>query len=162
MQSKLLYRHTRTQSVLQAMSTSEQPLIELVNVHKSFGTKSVLNGVSFSIMKGEALGIIGPSGTGKSTVLKIMAGLLEPDAGDVYIRGKKVEGLISDKKSESSSDSMGLRVGLVFQSGALFDSLTVKENVGFLLYEHSDLPSVVIDELVSEGLEKVGLKGKYL
>ena len=128
-----------------------------MDVYKSFGSKKVLNGVSFSIMKGEALGIIGPSGTGKSTVLKIMAGLLEPDAGHVYIRGKRVQGLLSDKGN--SSEALGLRVGLVFQSGALFDSLTVRENVGFLLYEHSDLPSAVIDKLVSQGLEKVGLKG---
>ena len=148
---------------------NEVPLIELVNVKKAFGTKRVLNGVSFKVMKGEAIGVIGPSGTGKSTVLKIMAGLLEPDSGEVYIRGKKVEGLLADTmkqgnaKGQGSGSAVGggtgLRIGLVFQSAALFDSLTVRENVGFLLYEHSDLPQKVIDGLVTEVLLKVGLRG---
>jgi ABC-type transporter Mla maintaining outer membrane lipid asymmetry ATPase subunit MlaF len=79
------------------------------------------------IRHGEAVGVIGPSGTGKSTILKIMAGLLAPDKGEVYIRGKKRAGLISDEEIS------GLRIGLVFQSAALFDSLSVRENVGFLL-----------------------------
>uniref|UniRef100_A0A0R0ID89 ABC transporter domain-containing protein n=1 Tax=Glycine max TaxID=3847 RepID=A0A0R0ID89_SOYBN len=102
---------------------------------------------------GEAVGIIGPSGTGKSTVLKIIAGLLAPDKGEVYIRGKKRVGLVSD------DDISGLRIGLVFQSAALFDSLTVRENVGFLLYEHSSMSEDQISELVTETLAAVGLKG---
>lgn len=128
-------------------------LIECRNVHKSFGEKHVLRGVSFKIRHGEAVGIIGPSGTGKSTILKIMAGLLAPDKGELYICGKKRHGLISDEEIS------GLRIGLVFQSAALFDSLTVRENVGFMLYEHSNLPMDRIAELVTESLEAVGLKG---
>ncbi|RZC63456.1 hypothetical protein C5167_025210 [Papaver somniferum] len=140
-------------------------LIECRDVYKSFGEKHILNGVSFKIRHGEAVGIIGPSGTGKSTVLKIIAGLLAPDKGEVYIRGRKRRGLISD------DDMSGLRIGLVcsfpvtltlllvFQSAALFDSLTVRENVGFLLYENSDMSEDQISELVTENLAAVGLKG---
>ncbi|KAB1228094.1 Protein TRIGALACTOSYLDIACYLGLYCEROL 3, chloroplastic [Morella rubra] len=104
------------------------------------------------IRHGEAVGIIGPSGTGKSTVLKIIAGLLAPDKGEVYIRGRKRVGLISDEEIS------GLRIGLVFQSAALFDSMTVRENVGFLLYENSSMSDEKISELVTETLAAVGLK----
>ncbi|XP_059435792.1 protein TRIGALACTOSYLDIACYLGLYCEROL 3, chloroplastic-like [Corylus avellana] len=127
-------------------------LIECRDVYKSFGEKQILRGVSFKIRHGEAVGIIGPSGTGKSTVLKIIAGLLAPDKGEVYIRGRKRVGLISDEEIS------GLRIGLVFQSAALFDSLTVRENVGFLLYENSSMPECKISELVTETLAAVGLK----
>ncbi|ESW11735.1 hypothetical protein PHAVU_008G055500 [Phaseolus vulgaris] len=128
-------------------------LIECRDVYKSFGEKKILNGVSFKIRHGEAVGIIGPSGTGKSTVLKIIAGLLAPDRGEVYIRGKKRVGLVSD------DDISGLRIGLVFQSAALFDSMSVRENVGFLLDEHSSMSKDQISELVKETLAAVGLKG---
>ncbi|KAJ3681177.1 hypothetical protein LUZ60_015666 [Juncus effusus] len=128
-------------------------LIECRDVHKSFGDKHILKGVSFKIRHGEAVGIIGPSGTGKSTILKVMAGLLAPDKGEVFICGKKRHGLVSDEEIS------GLRIGLVFQSAALFDSLTVRENVGFLLYENSNMPESRIEELVTETLAAVGLKG---
>uniref|UniRef100_A0A2P2LC72 Abc transporter n=1 Tax=Rhizophora mucronata TaxID=61149 RepID=A0A2P2LC72_RHIMU len=128
-------------------------LIECRDVYKSFGEKHILRGVSFKIKDGEAVGIIGPSGTGKSTILKVMAGLLAPDKGEVYIRDRKRDSLIGDKEIP------GLRIGLVFQSAALFDSLTVRENVGFLLYENSSMPEGQISELVRETLAAVGLKG---
>ncbi|KAK2990921.1 hypothetical protein RJ640_028698 [Escallonia rubra] len=166
-------------------------LIECRDVYKSFGEKHILRGVNFKIRHGEAVGIIGPSGTGKSTILKIIAGLLAPDKvlvsyvfqkgllffrpfklalysaypgqnlvssmvneqGEVYIRGRLRRGLISDEEIS------GLRIGLVFQSAALFDSLTVRENVGFLLYEKSSMPEDQIAELVTETLAAVGLKG---
>ncbi|XP_023001882.1 protein TRIGALACTOSYLDIACYLGLYCEROL 3, chloroplastic-like [Cucurbita maxima] len=128
-------------------------LIECRNVYKSFGEKHILRGVSFKIRHGEAVGVIGPSGTGKSTILKIIAGLLSPDKGEVYIRGRKRVGLIDDEELS------GLRIGLVFQSAALFDSLTVRQNVGFLLYENSSLSEDQISALVTENLAAVGLKG---
>lgn len=121
---------------------------------QSFGTKHILNGCSFSIYAGESVGIIGSSGTGKSTTLRLAAGLLEPDAGEIIIKGRARQGLLSD---DDTSDK--LKIGLVFQSGALFDSLSVKENVGFVLYEHTTLPDEEIDRSIADALAKVGLSG---
>eukprot|EP01025_Chloroclados_australasicus_P037807 TRINITY_DN3866_c0_g3_i1.p1 TRINITY_DN3866_c0_g3~~TRINITY_DN3866_c0_g3_i1.p1 ORF type:complete len:413 (-),score=56.16 TRINITY_DN3866_c0_g3_i1:355-1593(-) len=133
-------------------------LIEFRNVHKSFGDKHILRGVNFKIYRGEAVGVIGASGTGKSTALRLIAGLLLPDDGEIYIKGKARKGLLADAPTGQAAPSEGLKVGMVFQSGALFDSLTVGENVGFLLYEHSTLPKRKIEQLVRESLECVGLK----
>ncbi|MFK8184826.1 MAG: ABC transporter ATP-binding protein [Phormidesmis sp.] len=127
------------------------PLVELRGISKQFGNNPVLKSVDFTLNPGEAVAVIGPSGTGKSTILRIVAGLLAPDAGDVWISGQKREGLIED----SSDDSLG--VGMVFQQAALFDSLTVAENVGFLLYQHSHLSSREINRLVRDALATVGL-----
>lgn len=145
--------HLDRVNAFQDLEDGSDVLIECKDVYKSFDEKHILRGVSFKIRDGEAVGIIGPSGTGKSTILKIMAGLLAPDKGEVIIRGKRRKGLISD------DEISGLRIGLVFQSAALFDSLTVRENVGFLLYEHSSMPEDEIATLVTETLAAVGLKG---
>jgi phospholipid/cholesterol/gamma-HCH transport system ATP-binding protein len=127
-----------------------EPLIELKGISKSFGSHKVLDNVDLTIYRGEALGIIGPSGTGKSTVLRIIAGLLAPDEGEIYVQGVRRNGLIED-----GGDPVG--IGMVFQQAALFDSLTVDENVGFLLYQNSRLRRSRIRELVKEKLEMVGL-----
>ncbi len=131
-------------------SESLEPLIELKGVSKTFGSQVILDNVDLTIYRGEALGIIGPSGTGKSTILRIIAGLLPPDSGEVYVLGKKREGWVDD-----IADPIG--VAMVFQQAALFDSLTVTENIGFLLYQHTKLPPKKIEELVNEKLEMVGL-----
>ncbi|MEC4894007.1 MAG: ABC transporter ATP-binding protein [Oscillatoria sp. PMC 1051.18] len=129
-----------------------EPLIELKGISKTFGQNTILDEIDLKIHPGEALVIIGPSGTGKSTILRIVAGLLPQDAGEVYVKGELRQGLIEDR-----TDPIG--IGMVFQQAALFDSLTVDENVGFLLYQHSKLARQKIRQLVEEKLEMVGLKG---
>lgn len=129
-----------------------EPLIELKGISKAFGDKVVLDAVDLTIHRGEALAVVGPSGTGKSTILRIIAGLLAPDAGEIYIQGHRREGLIED-----ADDPIG--IGMVFQQAALFDSLTVDENVGFLLYERSRLSRSQIRQLVEQRLAMVGLSG---
>ncbi len=126
------------------------PLIELKGISKQFGNNRVLDRIDLTLEPGEAIAIIGPSGTGKSTVLRIIAGLLAADEGEVWIGGQQRIGLIED-----SPDPLG--VGMVFQQAALFDSLTVAENVGFLLYQHSRLGDREIKQLVAQALAMVGL-----
>ncbi|MDJ0693483.1 ABC transporter ATP-binding protein [Mastigocoleus sp. MO_188.B34] len=130
-----------------------EPLIELKGVSKSFGSNKVLDRLDLKIYRGEALGIIGPSGTGKSTILRLIAGLTNVDEGEIYVQGVRRQGLIEDTKD----DPVG--IGMVFQQAALFDSLTVEENIGFLLYQHSQLSPERIRQLVNKKLEMVGLPG---
>ncbi|BAZ46740.1 ATP-binding protein of ABC transporter [Chondrocystis sp. NIES-4102] len=130
----------------------EVPLIELRQVSKAFGNNVILDQVDLQVLRGEALVIIGPSGTGKSTILRMIAGLLPIDQGSIYINGKERIGLIEDQ-----DNSIG--ISMVFQQAALFDSLTVEQNVGFSLYQHSNLSQRKIKELVNEKLEMVGLTG---
>lgn len=141
---------TENQSLIK--SDRSTPLIELRGVSKAFGDNVILDRVNLKIDRGDALVIIGPSGTGKSTILRMIAGLMPIDQGSIYINGKKRTGLIEDRE-----DTIG--ISMVFQQAALFDSLTVEQNVGFSLYQHSNLGHSRIKELVDEKLEMVGLSG---
>ena len=134
------------------IDSQKEPIIELKGVSKSFGKNVILDHVDLTIYRGEALVIIGPSGTGKSTILRIVAGLLPADEGEIYIKQQKRTGLIED-----GEDPLG--ISMVFQQAALFDSLTVAENVGFSLYQHSHLSEHKIRAIVKEKLEMVGLGG---
>jgi ABC-type transporter Mla maintaining outer membrane lipid asymmetry ATPase subunit MlaF len=136
-------------------SPDDDVLIELDGVHKAFGAKPILAGASIAIRRGEAVGIIGASGTGKSTTLRLMAGLLAPDAGCVRVMGTPRSGLLADDPALARR----VRVGMVFQNGALFDSLTVGENVGFTLLEHSRAPPATVKSAVAAALAAVGLSG---
>jgi len=133
-----------------ALLTNE-PLIKLKGISKTFGQHPVLDNIDLDLKKGEALAIVGPSGTGKSTILRIIAGLLAPDTGEVYIQGQQRKGLVEDVADP-------IVIGMVFQQAALFDSLTVEENVGFTLYHNSNLPRTRIREIVHQRLEMVGLE----
>src|SRR5829696_2085031 len=108
-------------------------LIELRNVHKRFGRLVVLNGVSLNIERGQSLVVIGASGTGKSVMLKHIVGLLRPDDGEVYFDGTRIDDL-----PERDLMIIRERFGFLFQMGALFDSLSVEQNIAFPLVEHTN------------------------
>jgi phospholipid/cholesterol/gamma-HCH transport system ATP-binding protein len=129
-----------------------EPIIQLRGVSKAFGKNVILDGMDLDIYPSEGLGIIGPSGTGKSTILRIIAGLLAPDEGEVYIRGELRRGSIEDGNDP-------IYIGMVFQQAALFDSLTVEENVGFRLFQQSRMSRKRIRELVEAKLGLVGMAG---
>ncbi len=139
-------------SLIKNSSNVVTPLLELRDIHKSFGTNAVLNGVDLTLHSGEAIAIIGPSGTGKSTILRIICGLLAPEQGELYINGNLVS-----SEDDVQEGGYGLSIGMVFQNAALFDSLTVAENVGFSLFEHSRLSRREIYRLVEQKLALVGL-----
>ena len=127
-------------------------LIELRNVSKRFGRLVVLSGVTLNIEQGQSLVIIGASGTGKSVLLKHIVGLLRPDSGEVWFDGKRIDNL-----RERDLVAVRKQFGFLFQMGALFDSLTVDDNVAFPLVEHTRKPPDEIAKLVKEKLSLVGL-----
>ncbi|HOE68072.1 MAG TPA: ABC transporter ATP-binding protein [Candidatus Omnitrophota bacterium] len=129
-------------------------MIEIKNVHKWFGANHVLRGVDLEIQKGETLVIIGRSGCGKSVLLKHIIAILEPDEGDIRIDGRSMFAM-----TPGEQDEFRLRLGMLFQGAALFDSLNVRENVGFSLYEHTKLAEETISARVKEKLGLVGLSG---
>jgi phospholipid/cholesterol/gamma-HCH transport system ATP-binding protein len=129
------------------------PLIELKHLHKHFGRLIVLNDVSLTVEKGEALVIIGASGAGKSVILKHIVGLLTPDRGEVWFADHRI-----DQLPERELMVVRQRFGFLFQMGALFDSLNVNDNVGFPLVEHTRKTAAQIKELVKQKLAMVGLR----
>ena len=130
---------------------SDSEFIKVVGVEKSFGDNRVLRGTDLKITRGETIVIIGRSGCGKSVLLKHMIGLLKPDKGKVFVDGTEVTTLGQRRLFE-----LRQKFGMLFQSAALFDSLTVWENVGLGLIEHTDLP---MDEIRSRAVEKLALVG---
>lgn len=127
-------------------------MIELIDVSKNLGGKQVLDHMSLTVEEGETKVIIGRSGVGKSVTLKHIVRLLEPDEGNVRVEGRDVLALHGRELNE-----LHMEIGLVFQGGALFDSLTVGENVGFILREHMNMAQSEIDKRVKESLALVGL-----
>ena len=127
-------------------------MIELIDVSKNLGGKQILDHMSLTVDEGETKVIIGRSGVGKSVTLKHIVRLLEPDNGEVKVEGKNVLAL-----QGAELEQLHMQIGLVFQGGALFDSLTVGENVGFVLMEHKKAKQSEIDERVKESLALVGL-----
>ena len=129
-------------------------VVELRDVHKSFGEKKVLEGVSLDITKGEVFYIIGKSGSGKSVILKNITRLMEPDSGEIFLFGKALS-----QQDENSMNDIRLKMGVLFQMSALFDSMTVFDNVAFSLRRFTDKTPEEIEELVYEKLKLVGLSG---
>jgi phospholipid/cholesterol/gamma-HCH transport system ATP-binding protein len=128
------------------------PVVLFDRVQLAFDENVVLQDVSFTLVKGHTKIILGASGSGKSTILKIIVGLLRSDAGVVWVNGGRVDQL-------SERDLMTVRgdLGMIFQEGALFDSLTVRENVGYKLYEETNMPLDQVDHRVEEVLGFMGL-----
>jgi len=122
------------------------------DLHKSFNRNEVLRGVSLDVYSGETLVILGASGEGKSVLLKHMNGLLKPDRGAVWVAGQDITGMGEDALTEIRK-----QVGMLFQGGALFDSLTVGENVAYPLWEHARLPREAVRDRVREVLAMVDL-----
>lgn len=131
-----------------------QHVIEFQNVDMRFGPKVVLDKVNFHVDKGETLAVIGPSGTGKSTVLKLLIGLLKPQSGHIFIEGQAVENY-----TEAQWNKLRQHMGMVFQYSALFDFLDVGENVAFGLRQHTHMKEADIQKRVEELLDAVGLSG---
>jgi phospholipid/cholesterol/gamma-HCH transport system ATP-binding protein len=129
-------------------------ILEVRDVRKSFGALAVLQGVTFSVEKGEALTIIGTSGGGKSVLLKHLVGLLTPDTGEVIVGGVNIAGL-----DERQLLPVRRQFGMLFQSAALFDSLNVEDNIAFILNRERRFSREEIDHRVEEVLDVVGLKG---
>jgi phospholipid/cholesterol/gamma-HCH transport system ATP-binding protein len=130
-------------------------MIDLEDVHLSFGDNTVLGGIWLEVDRGETLVVMGGSGQGKSTILRIILGLLEPDSGRVYVHGVNVS-----HASQEVLDQVRRQIGMVFQGGALFDSLTVGDNLAFRLHEEKGHDEDEIDGLVEEKLSFVDLEPK--
>jgi phospholipid/cholesterol/gamma-HCH transport system ATP-binding protein len=128
------------------------PVIVFDHVRLAFDENVVLQDISFTLIKGHTKIILGASGSGKSTILKIITGLLRADAGVVWVNGARVDQLTEQEMMPVRED-----LGMIFQEGALFDSLTVRENVGYKLYEETSMPLEEVDRRVEEVLGFIGL-----
>lgn len=130
-------------------------MIKLINVCKEFNGRQVLNNINLEVQSGETMAIIGGSGSGKSTLLKLMIGLIHPTSGSILIDGQDIAAMNDDEL-----DEVRLKMGMVFQYSALFDSMSVGENVAFGLRERMDYSEERIQAIVKEKLELVGLPGR--
>jgi phospholipid/cholesterol/gamma-HCH transport system ATP-binding protein len=142
----------RDAPVLERRSVPERPAVVFDKVSLAFDDKVVLREVSFTLLPGHTKIILGASGSGKSTILKLILGLWRPDGGEIWVHGSRIDNM-------SEVDLMKIRnhLGMVFQEGALFDSLTVAENVGYKLYEETDMPLEDVRRRVEEVLGFVRL-----
>ncbi len=129
-------------------------MIRVENIYKSFDGKIILNGITFTVNKGECVSIIGQSGIGKSVLLKSIIGLLKPDSGHIIINDKQIDTLSFKELQEIRS-----QFGMVFQFGALFDSMTVSENVGLALQKHKNYDKLEIEQKIRTSLEEVNMQG---
>ena len=132
-------------------------MIEFREVTKSFDDEVVLKDISFNIAKGETKIIVGESGSGKSTILKLILGLIKPDAGQIVIEGNNIT-----RMTERDLVTIRSGIGMIFQEGALFDSLTVRENVGYRLFEEGRMSEEEIEIAVLQLLGFVGLEDETI
>lgn len=129
-------------------------MIRIIDVHKSFGSQVVLDGISLEITPGNTTAVVGPSGVGKSVLLKLIMGIMEPDSGEIWIN----DDCITHAKRESERNRIRGSLGVLFQSAALMDSLTVYDNVAFPLRERLALPTAEVHHKVCQMLDALGLR----
>ena len=132
-----------------------EPMIELKNVSMAFKERRILDNLSLQVQPGEILVVIGPSGAGKSTLLRLMIGLLKPIFGEIWVDGHEISQL-----DEDELNLIRRNMGMVFQYSALFDSMTVGDNVAFGIRQHTDMPEDQILRVIRRTLRMVGLMGK--
>jgi len=138
-----------------AEKAGSTPVIAVEDLHKSYGTQNVLNGISLTVKRGETLAVLGRSGTGKSVLLRLIIGLEKPDSGSIRVHGQDIAGLALDQLGEIRK-----KMGFLFQHAALYDSLTVEENVAFPLQHHKKTMSKSEQSnRVKELLAEVGMEG---
>ena len=134
--------------------TSAKPVISVRDLRVSYGEREILHGISFNVQPGETLVILGGSGSGKSTLLRTLVGLEKPSAGEIWIKGRDIA-----KTSTAEMDTIRKKIGMSFQGGALFGSMTVGENVALPLREHTRLKDSTIEIILRLKLQQVGLEG---
>jgi phospholipid/cholesterol/gamma-HCH transport system ATP-binding protein len=131
-----------------------EAMISLRNLRVSYGEREILHGISFDVMRGETLVILGGSGSGKSTLLRTLVGLEKPSSGEIWLKGKNIAAI-----SNAEMDEIRKRIGMSFQGGALFGSMSVGENVALPLREHTKLEDPTIEIILRLKLDQVGLSG---
>jgi phospholipid/cholesterol/gamma-HCH transport system ATP-binding protein len=142
-------------TIEQILSVSHtEPVISLRNLRVSYGEREILHGINFDVVRGETLVILGGSGSGKSTLLRTLVGLEKPSAGEIWIKGRDLA-----KTSTAEMDEIRTKIGMSFQGGALFGSMTVGENVALPLREHTRLEDSTIEIIIRLKLQQVGLEG---
>jgi phospholipid/cholesterol/gamma-HCH transport system ATP-binding protein len=134
-------------------TTSAHPAVVLKNLHKHFGDQQVLNGIDLTVGEGETVAILGRSGTGKSVLLKLIVGLQAPDAGSIHVHGRDMTGASSDQWNDVRT-----RIGFLFQEAALYDSLTIEDNVAFPLRRHQPMSETDLRDHARELLAGVGME----
>jgi phospholipid/cholesterol/gamma-HCH transport system ATP-binding protein len=130
-----------------------EPVVKVESVHKAFGAQQVLDGVDLEVASGETLAVLGQSGTGKSVLLRLIIGLQQPDSGSIRVHGLEVAGINPKQLNE-----LRQKIGFVFQSAALYDSMTVAENVAFPLMRHTGLSDADRNDKVQQLLASVGME----
>jgi phospholipid/cholesterol/gamma-HCH transport system ATP-binding protein len=129
-------------------------MISIRDLRVSYGEREILHGISFDVLKGETMVILGGSGSGKSTLLRTLVGLETPTSGEIWIRGKNTAAMTASEREETRK-----KMGMSFQGGALFGSMTVGQNVALPLKEHTNLADSTVDIMLRLKLEQVGLAG---
>jgi len=134
--------------------TESEAMISLRNLRVSYGEREILHGISFDVLQGETMVILGGSGSGKSTLLRTLVGLERPNSGEIWLRGKNLAAI-----APAEMDEIRKKIGMSFQGGALFGSMTVGENVALPLREHTKLEDPTIEIILRLKLDQVGLAG---